>query len=228
MNRLTYFLTVPKRGQEAIDDFNILPKFRGTACHDHWFPYFAYTQVKHGLCNAHHLRELTYIHEQENEKWAKEMMDLLLHAKKEVELHIDLGRLPEEKKQQIENDYANILTKGFEYHGHLPALPKSKRGKQKQRVGKNLLDRFKEKQDCILRFMYDFSVPFTNNIGEQAVRMMKVKQKISGCFRTQEGGEIFCRIRSYISTARKQGWRIWDSLVDAIKGKPRMLLMQTV
>lgn len=222
----TFYGIHTKRGQEAIDEFNILPKFRGTACHDHWFPYFAYTQVQHGLCNAHHLRELTYIHEQENEKWAKEMMDLLLHAKKEVEIHTDLGYLPEEKMRQIENDYANILSKGLEYHEQLPALPKGKRGKQKQRVGKNLLDRFKEKRGCVLRFMYDCSVPFTNNLGEQDVRMMKVKQKISGCFRTHEGGKIFCRIRSYISTARKQGWRIWDSLVDAIKGTPRLLPLQ--
>jgi transposase len=222
----TFYGIHAKRGQEAIDEFNILPQFHGIACHDHWIPYFAYTQVKHGLCNAHHLRELTYIHEQEKEEWAKEMKDVLLHAKKEVEAHIDLGMLPEDIQLQIEQDYARILIKGFEYHEQLPALPKGKRGKQKQRDGKNLLDRFKGKQDCVLRFMYDFSVPFTNNLAEQDVRMTKVKQKISGCFRTHKGGKIFCRIRSYISTARKQGWRIWDSLVDAIRGSPRLLEVQ--
>ena len=114
----------------------------------------------------------------------------------------------------------------FEYHEKLTPLPKSKRGKQKQRVGKNLIDRLNEKKDCVLRFMYDFSVPFTNNLGEQDIRMMKVKQKISGCFRTHRGGKIFCRIRSYISTARKQGFRIWDSLVNAIKGSPLLLPLQ--
>ena len=224
----TFFGMHAKRGKEAIDEFNILPQFHGTACHDHWFPYFAYTQVKHGLCNAHHLRELTYIHEQEKEDWAKEMKDLLLQAKKEVEAHADLRSLPEDIRLQIEQDYAKIMIKGFEYHEKLPALPKGKRGKQKQRDGKNLLDRLKEKRDCVLRFMYDFSVPFTNNLGERDIRMQKVKQKISGCFRTQEGGKIFCRIRSYISTARKQGWRIWDSLVDAIKGTPRLLPIQDI
>jgi transposase len=223
----TFYGMHAKRGQEAINEFNILPQFQGTACHDHWFPYFAYTQVKHGLCNAHHLRELTYIHEQEREEWAKEMKDLLFHAKKEVEAHFDLRYLPENIKLQIEWDYAKILLKGFEYHEQLPALPKGKRGKQKQRDGKNLLDRFKAKQDCVLRFMYDFFVPFTNNLAEQDIRMTKVKQKISGCFRTHEGGKFFCRIRSYISTARKQGWRIWDSLVDAIKGLPRLLEVQS-
>lgn len=224
----TFYGMHAKRGQEAIDEFDILPKFRGTACHDHWFPYFAYTQVKHGLCNAHHLRELTYIHEQEKEEWAKEMKELLLRAKKEVEMHFDLGSLPEHKYLEIEQWYAKILEMGFAYHSELPALPKSKRGKQKQREGKNLLDRLKEKQDCVLRFMYDFSVPFTNNLGERDIRMNKVKQKVSGCFRTLEGGRIFCRIRSYISTARKQGWRIWDSLVDAMKGTPRLLTIQPV
>lgn len=219
----TFYGIHAKRGQKAINEFNILPKFYGTACHDHWFPYFAYTQVKHGLCNAHHLRELTYIHEQEKEEWGKEMKDLLLYAKKEVEVHIDFGVLPSDVKLNIEQEYAKILMKAFKYHEQLPALPKSKRGKQKQRAGKNLLDRFKEKQDCVLRFMYDFSVPFTNNLGEQAIRMHKVKQKISGCFRTYEGGKIFCRIRSYIATARKQGWSIWDSLVEAIRGSPKLI-----
>jgi transposase len=222
----TFFGIHAKRGQEAIDEFDILPKFRGVACHDHWFSYFAYTLVKHSLCNAHHLRELTYIHEQEKEEWAKDMKDLLLHAKKEVEAHIDLGCLPEGKQMAIEQEYAKILAKGFEYHEKLSALPKGTRGRQKQRVGKNLLDRFKEKQVCVLRFMQDFSVPFTNNLGERDIRMEKVKQKISGCFRTFEGGKIHCRIRSYISTARKQGWQIWEALVEAVQGKQRLLQVQ--
>jgi transposase len=224
----TFYAMHAKRGQEAIDEFNILPQFQGTACHDHWFPYFAYTQVKHGLCNAHHLRELTYIHEQEKEEWAKEMKDLLLQAKKEVEAHNEQEKLPVDKLSEIEEAYAKVLAKGFEHHEKLPLLPKGKRGRQKQRDGKNLLDRLKEKQDCVLRFIYDFNVPFTNNLGERDIRMNKVKQKVSGCFRTLESGKIFCRIRSYISTARKQGWRIWDSLVDAIKGTPRLLPLQPV
>ena len=219
----TFYGIHAKRGQEAIDNFNLLPKFKGTAVHDHWFPYFAYMQVVHGLCNAHHLRELTFIEEQEKEEWASEMKKLLLKAKKPVESNFEKGSLPEEIKSEIEKEYAEIALKGLTYHLKLLPLPSNKRGKQKQRAGKNLLNRLVDKRECVLRFMYDFTVPFTNNLGEQDIRMMKVKQKISGCFRTLEGGKIFCRIRSYISTARKQGWQIWDALADAIKGSPRLL-----
>lgn len=219
----TFYGIHAKRGQEAIDEFNLLPKFKGTAIHDHWFPYFAYTQVVHGLCNAHHLRELTFIEEQEKEEWASEMKKLLLKAKKLVESNFEKGSLPEEIRAEIEKEYATIALKGLIYHIELPPLPINNRGKRKQRAGKNLLDRLVDKLDCVLGFIYDFTVPFTNNLGEQDIRMMKVKQKISGCFRTLEGGKVFCRIRSYISTARKQGWQIWDALAEAINGSPRLL-----
>ncbi|MGK0184044.1 MAG: transposase, partial [Halioglobus sp.] len=119
--------------------------------------------------------------------------------------------------------YAQIILKGLTYHAGLAPLPRIKRGKQKQRTGKKILDRLADKHGCVLRFIHDFSVPFTNNQGEQDIRMVKLKQKVSGCFRKFERGQIFCRIRGYISTTRKQGWRIWDSLTDAIKGKSRPL-----
>lgn len=219
----TLYTIHAKRGQEAMDEAGILPLFQGVGIHDHWFPYFAYEQITHGLCNAHHLRELTFIHEQENEDWAKRMKDLLIFAKNEVEGHQEQGALPQELLLQIEETYGQIIAEGFEYHLLQPPLPKGKRGKQKQRDGKNLLDRLKEKRSCVFRFMYDFSVAFTNNLGEQDIRMVKLKQKISGCFRILKGGQIFCRIRSYISTARKQGWNIWDALTEAIRGCPRLL-----
>jgi transposase len=219
----TFYMMHAKRGQEAMDAAGILPHFQGTAVHDHWFPYFAYDQVKHVLCNAHHLRELTFISEQKGEDWAKPMYDLLIQANQIVEEHVECGALPPHVLLQIEQTYSQILTDGFKYHESLPPLPKGKRGKQKQREGKNLLDRLKEKRDCVLRFLYDFSVPFTNNQGERDIRMVKLKQKISGCFRTFHGGEILCRVRSYISTSRKQRWNIWDSLADAIRGSPRLL-----
>ena len=219
----TLYTIHAKRGREAMDEVDILPRFQGIGIHDHWFPYFVYEQITHGLCNAHHLRELTFIHEQEKEDWAQRMKDLLIFAKKEVERYLEQGKLPQEILLCIEQTYTQILAEGFEYHSLLSPLPKGKRGRQKQRDGKNLLDRLEEKRSCVLRFMSDFSVPFTNNQGEQDIRMVKIKQKISGCFRTLRGGQIFCRIRSYISTARKQGWNIWDALAEAIKGYPRLL-----
>lgn len=219
----TFYGIHAKRGKEAIDEFGILPEYRGTAIHDHWFPYFAYTQVKHGLCNAHHLRELTFVYEHEKEEWAKEMKDLLHRAKKEVRNNTGRGHLPQEEIEALEKEYCKIIIKGMEYHLSLPPLASKRKGKRKQRVGKNLLDRLADNFECVLRFLHDFSVPFTNNQGEQDIRMVKLKQKISGCFRTVDGSQIFCRIRSYISTARKQGWSIWDALVDALKGRPRLL-----
>lgn len=218
----TFFGIHAKRGKEAIDAFDILPKFQGIAVHDHWFPYFTYNQVQHGLCNAHHLRELTFIFEHEKEDWAKEMKDFLLKAKREVGEHID-DRPPESWRSALIKEYGGIVLKGLIYHANLPPLPQSKRGKRKQRAGKNLLDRFADYHEAVLRFVNDFSVPFTNNQAEQDVRMMKLKQKVSGCFRKLERGEMFCRIRSYISTARKQGWKIWDALAEAVRGSPRLL-----
>jgi transposase len=163
----TLYTIHAKRGQEAMDEADILPQFQGIGIHDHWFPYFAYEQITHGLCNAHHLRELTFIHEQEKEDWAKRMIDLLIFAKNEVERHLEQGKLPEAVLLGIEKSYGQIVDEGFEYHSLLSPLPKGKRGRQKQRDGKNLLDRLKEKRSCVLRFMYDFSVDFTNNLGNR-------------------------------------------------------------
>ena len=224
----TVFLsTNPPRNQRLTDFLagiaGILPKFKGIAVHDHWLPYFSYNQAIHALCNAHHLRELTFVHEEEKEEWAKEMKDLLILGKKEVENHAEAGMLPKMVLHHIEKTYDQIIQRGLEYHAQLTPLPASQRGRSKQRNGKNLLDRLQEKRVCVLWFLHCFAVPFTNNQGEQDIRMVKLKQKISGCFRTLRGGQIFCRIRGYISTARKQGWNIWNALAEAITGSPRLL-----
>jgi transposase len=125
-----------------------------------------------------------------------------------VEKYAEIGALPRGVLRQLDQSYTRIINQGLGYHAQLTPLPAGKRGRPKQRDGKNLLDRLQEKRNCVLQFMYNFAVPFTNNQGEQDIRMVKLKQKISGCFRTLGGGQIFCRIRSYISTARKQGWNI--------------------
>jgi transposase len=219
----TLYMMHSRRGREAMDEMGVLSQFEGIAVHDHWFPYFSYNGVVHSLCNAHHLRELEFVEEQEKENWAKRMKSLLLRARGEVEKHAREGKLPVDTLLEIELEYTQIITEGIEYHSRLSPMSHGKRGRQKQRVGKNLLDRLRMKRDCVLRFMRDFSVPFTNNQGEQDIRMVKLKQKIAGCFRTPMGGRIFCRIRSYISTARKQGWNIWDALAEAMRGIPRLL-----
>lgn len=219
----TLYMMHHRRGREAMDEMGILSQFDGIAVHDHWFPYFSYDGVVHSLCNAHHLRELEFVDEQEKENWAKRMKNLLLRARRDVEKHSGEGKMPVDTLLEIEQEYTQIITEGIEYHSHLSPMSHGKRGRQKQRVGKNLLDRLRMKRGCVLRFMYDFSIPFTNNQGEQDIRMVKLKQKIAGCFRTTMGGGIFCRIRSYISTARKQGWNIWDALAEAMRGLPRLL-----
>jgi transposase len=219
---LTLYSMHKKRGQEAMDEAGVIPSFEGTLIHDFWRPYLGYDKAKHGLCNAHLIRELTFVHEEKKESWAKKMKDLLLTTWKRVQTCQAQGPpLSQEEIQDIELEYGKIISEGFEYHKGLIPLPRGKRGKQKQRDGKNLLDRLHEMRECVLRFLYDLGIPFTNNQGEQDIRMMKLKQKISGCFRSLAGGQYFCRIRSYLSTARKQGWAILEALEKAFKGQPR-------
>ncbi len=213
----TFYGLHMKRGQEAMDACGILPEFRGRAIHDHWMPYFSYEQITHGLCNAHHLRELTYVYEQEKQEWALKMKEHLLATDQKVQG----GALSIEAIQEIEQTYAKIILEGVRAY---PADWGLSEEEGKKSAGSNLLKRLIRQEEAVLAFVHDPGVPFTNNQAEQDLRMMKVKQKISGCFRNPEGGAIFCRIRSYISTARKQGWRIWDALADAIRGKPYLLL----
>jgi transposase len=222
--KATFYHFHAKRGQEAINSMGILPYFTGIAVHDEWQAYFKYTQSMHAVCNAHLLRELTFIHEHEKEEWAKPMKELLIRAKQEVEKNLEEGKLTKEVVQELEEIYHQIIAQGKVYHAGLPALAKGKVGKQKQRPGKNLLDRLEDKKESVLRFMKNFSVNFTNNQSEQDIRMVKVKQKVSGCFRTLAGGNTFCRIRSYLSTARKQQWNILEALTNAIRGAPNLVV----
>jgi len=210
----TFYGIHRKRGGHALEEFNILPRFEGVAIHDHWHPYFAYNQVKHGLCNVHHLRELKFVYEQEKKEWAQKVSTLLLSAKKIADQAREQGKreiAPEDIKM-IENQYTSLILEiGIAYFELL------------EKPGLNLYKRLLRKMDCVLAFIYDLEIPFSNNQAEQDLRMEKVKQKISGCFRTFEGGVISCRIRGYISTSRKQGWRIINALVDAVRGSPRLL-----
>lgn len=205
---LTYFAVSCFRGAKAMLEIGVLPKFRGKAIHDAWAPYYSFEDCFHFLCNAHHLRELIFVFEQHKEKWAGRMQILLLEIHRVVYENKQKGKkeLSKYLLDKFETEYQQIITAGKKLHTHRGEPEQTgKRGRKKQFKGKNLLDRLDFNRDQVLGFMRDFTIPFTNNLAEGDIRMQKVKQKISGCFRTIVGANIFALLRSYISTARKQG-----------------------
>lgn len=221
---LTHYGSHPKRGKEATESIGILPEFDGTAVHDGWSSYRQYA-CAHALCNAHHLRELTFIQEQDGQVWAGEMKRLLVEIKQRVEQAAEMQRLDEPTVQEFEQRYQQILDEGLEANPKpVPTAGPEKRGRRKQSKARNLLDRLGTYREQVLAFMYDFRVPFDNNLAERDLRMMKVQQKISGCFRCAEGATSFCRIRSYISTLRKQGKHVLSALESVFTGEPLVLI----
>lgn len=217
---LTYYGVHPKRGKDAMDAMGILSEFGGVAVHDHWSPYFNYTDVIHGLCNAHHLRDLEFAHEQYEQDWAEDMSQCLLDIKKEVDqARLYTDKLDSDKIEEFEGRFDKIIAEGLERNPPPPKEP-GKRGRVQQSPPKNLLDRLEEHKREVLAFMYDFDVPFDNNLAERDVRMMKLRQKISGTFRTAGGADVFCSIRGYISTVRKNGHHVLDAIQDALAGRP--------
>ncbi len=203
-DQLTLFYAHAKRGIEAMDAKGVLPKYKGILCHDHWKPYYHYTGCRHSLCNAHHLRELERAYEQDGQQWAKEMQDLLLEILKVVKAQGDTNVLPAEQSIHYTKRYRKLL-KHAEIECPAPDEPRKpgQRGRVKRSRARNLLERLQLFELDVLRFMNNPIVPFTNNQGENDIRMTKVHQKISGCFRSLEGADIFCRVRSYLSTCRK-------------------------
>jgi transposase len=200
----TDFFAHEKRGSEAMDARGIISRFKGVLCHDHWKPYYRYEGCSHALCNAHHLRELTCAHEQDEQTWAGKMKTLLEDMNNAV--HKAGGSLERDKARHYRLRYRRLL-KQAEIECPAPAQSQhqGKRGRVKRSKARNLLEHLIHYEDDVLRFMDNPDVPFTNNQGERDIRMTKVQQKISGCFRSREGAEIFCRVRGYLSTCRKQG-----------------------
>ncbi|MGO9891856.1 MAG: IS66 family transposase [Solirubrobacteraceae bacterium] len=208
-----------KRGVAAMFDAGVLPSFRGVAVHDGWAPYRNFTEAKHALCGAHHLRELTAAHEQ-GQPWALGMSCLLLDTKDAVDRAKAAGRkrLPSTALAELHASYRAVIELGYEENRGLAAQgdgPQPKRTK-----AQNLLLRLDEREPEVLRFAHDFRVPFDNNLSERDLRMIKLQQKISGCWRTRQGAERFLAIRSYLSSARKQGLGPLEVLAKLAAGEP--------
>ena len=221
---LTSYEVHAKRGHEAMEDAGILGAFTGTAVHDHWKPYFKYDACNHALCNAHHLRELRFIEKQYQQSWAKDMAELLLEIKAAVEATPEPAMsLSPPELEAFEKRYDEVVQSGFDANP-APVSPSEgegkKRGRPKHSPPVNVLIRLRDFKSEVLAFMSDFRIPFDNNQGERDVRMVKVKQKVSGGFRTLEGAKRFGRIRGYISTARKNAKNVFEAIRDAFDGDP--------
>jgi len=204
---LTFYRVSPRRG-------SLLANVTGIVVHDHWKPYYTLTGVLHALCNAHHLRELKALIEIEKEDWASKMQRLLRRACHATNLARERGTpLKPGLIALIDRCYDAILAQGLAFHEAEPALAKAgRRGRAPRRIGHNLLLRLSTRKPDVLRFLVDPRVPFTNNLAEQDGRMMKLRQKISGGFRSQDVAKDFSVVRSLISTARKQGWYVLHTL----------------
>jgi len=209
--RLTFYRVSPKRG-------SLLANVTGIVVHDHWKPYYTMTGVRHALCNAHHLRELKALVEIEQEDWARRMQRLLRRACHASNLARERGvPLKPGLIAVFDRWYDTILADGLAFHEAQPALARAggtgkRRGRPPRRVGHNLLLRLSIRKTDVLRFLTDPRVPFSNNLAERDGRMMKLRQKISGGFRSMDGAMEFAVIRSLLSTARKQGWDILQTL----------------
>ena len=211
----------PKRGTQAMDAIGILPKRTGWSVHDFWKPYLKYAQARHSLCNAHLIRELVFLVEQHQQDWAGKLLDLLLDIKQSVEAAQQEHRhaLLPEQIANFETQYEQFITQG-EQANPPNTRQAGQRGRVKQSTATNLLDRLRNHREKVLAFMYDFRVPFDNNLAERDIRMAKVHQKVSGGFRSESGARAFGYIRSYISTARKNEQPVLDALFNALSGSP--------
>ncbi len=218
---LTFYRVSSKRG-------SLLADVTGTVVHDHWAPYYTMKAVLHALCNAHHLRELKALVEIEKEDWARKMQRLLRRACHATNLAHDGGvRLTPGLIALIERCYDTILAEGLAFHQAQPTLISAdvtakRRGRSPRRVGHNLLLRLSTRKHDVLRFLIDPLVPFSNNLAERDGRMMKLRQKISGGFRSEDGAKGFAVIRSVLSTARKQGWDI----LQTVNAEPLRLIAE--
>lgn len=207
-----------KRGKEAVESINIIPKYGGTIIHDCWASYLSYNHCKHGLCGSHLVRELTHIVESNNYVWAKQMKVLLLETCKTVS-NRKKKRLTKNEYSDLQRNYRNVLSRGEKELPVIPPKPKGKRGKMAKSDAHNLWERLKEYEIAVLLFAKKSNVSFTNNRAERDLRMAKVKQKISGCFRTELYAQAYCRISSYLQTMANKGYNPLIAIQMALAGE---------
>jgi transposase len=219
--QLTHYAVHPTRGKAALEAIGILANFGGVSVHDGWGSYWHY-QCQHALCNVHHLRDLLFLEEEQQQAWAAEMKELLLDSKAAVEQARAEGRsrLHPLEVADWKARYSALLTEGYQANPPDPPPETGRRGRRKQSVARNLLDRLSKHQEAVLLFLDNFAVPFDNSLAERDIRMVKVQQKISGCFRSEAFAVAFCRIRGYLSTLRKQGLAVLTALEQALVGHP--------
>jgi len=221
--QVTYLEVNAHRGRKAHDQIGILPTRRGWTLHDDYPSYYRYTQAHHAACNAHHLRELLFLLERYPQPWIEPLLQLLLEIKAQVAAAKQAGHtaLPPDQLAAFERRYRELVEQGCQANPLVaPAPGAPRRGRPKQSPARNLLDRLHHHERAVLAFMYDFNVPFDNNQAERDLRMVKLKQKVSGGFRTTDGAQCFCRIRSYVATARKNGQSVLAALRLALLGTP--------
>jgi transposase len=235
--RLTHYACDTRRGKAAMDEVGILPAFKGTSVHDGWPADSYYYQCRHALCGAHLLRELTYIeesHPHQRGQWAEPLAKLLVEIKEAVERARGAGRaaLTEQERDEFFGRYDRLVRRGLELNPERHtrqrrtdpgATAKQGRGRIPQSEARKLAARLESRREEVLRFMTDFAVAFDNNQAERDLRMVKLQQKIGGCFRSIEGARQFCRLRGVISTARKQGKRVLDSIEAVLARQPLTL-----
>ena len=219
--RLTHYAIHAKRGTEATDAIGILPGYRGVSVHDGWKPYQASTSCHHALCNVHHLRELTFVEEQYEQSWAKDLKALLLEMRAATEQAREQGQpgLPVSQRDTLVARYERLLALGLAAHPPPQHNPR-RRGRIKQSPARNLLERLWLGQTQVLAFLDDLRIPFDNNQAERDLRMLKTQQKISGCFRSDQGAAAFARLRGYLSTLRKQSVALLDAIQTLFAGCP--------
>jgi transposase len=222
---LTHYARHSARGATALEAIGILPGYTGVSVHDGWTSYRHYTACRHALCNAHHLRELTFVQEELHQEWAGHLKALLREMRTAVEQARASGasQLDRLIRDGFVARYEALLGDGLARNPQPPPPAqedgKRRRGRPKQSPVRNLLDRLWTFEDEVLLFLDDFAVPFDNNQAERDLRMVKVQQKVSGTFCGEAGADAFCRIRSVCSTWRKQGRSVLDALEAAFDGQ---------